>query len=51
MGRPAFFWGATPGDLDTEETIVPPFKGTPLRRRSINIRTQANSLVTPDGIG
>ena len=33
MGRPAFFRGVTPKDLDTEAKNVPPIKGTPPRRR------------------
>ena len=43
MGRPAFFRGVTPGDLDTEGTTVPPIKGTPPRRRSTNSRAGKRS--------
>ena len=50
MGRPAFFRGVTPGDLDTEGTNVPPIKGTPPRRRSINTRA-GKDLLTPEGMG
>ena len=50
MGRPAFFQGDTPGDLDTEGTNVPPIKGTPPKRRSINSRAN-NHVGTPEGKG
>ena len=50
MGRPAFFRGDTPGDLDTEGTKIPPIKDTPPRRRSINSRVN-NHADTPEGRG
>ena len=50
MGRPAFSWGVTPVDLDTEGPNGPPIKGTPPQRRSINIKIQ-QEFYTPGGMG
>ena len=50
MGRPAFFQGDSPGDLDTEGTNVPPSRLLPRKRRSINNRAD-NHVGAPEGKG
>ena len=51
MGRPAFFRGDTPGDLDTEGTSVPPHQGYAPEAQKYQLFKQDKLAGTPEGMG